>query len=210
VSQQSRRSQATRTDLRSQTWLILLINSLQTTSRPATTVSGNYFSVNYFFLSLFAQRERVSFVADCSSTDMQIRRSRWQDLCLVVWSSCNEGNSLATNCACRVARRSQKTSRPATTGSGNSFSVNSFFLFSFLRERTRFVCCGLIVDRHADQIKQVTRVVPRGMVQLQPGYQSCNDPLLSCCASIANDKSASNNSLGSRGILFREIIFFKI
>ena len=128
---------------------------------------------------------------------MQIRRSRWQDLCLVVWSSCNRGISLATNCACRVARRLQTTSRPATTVSGNSFSVNYFFHFSFLRERTRFVCCGFLVDRHADQKKQVARLVPRGMIQLQPGYQPCNELRLSCCASIANDKSASNNSLGN-------------
>ena len=127
---------------------------------------------------------------------MQIRRSRWQDLFLVVWSSCTQYTSLATICACRVSRRSQTTSRPATTVSGNSFSVNYFFLFSFLRERTRFVCCGLHVDRHAEQKKQVTRLVPRGMVQLQPGYQSCNELCLSSCASIANDKSASNNSLG--------------
>ena len=116
-------------------------------------------------------------------------------MCLVVWSSCNRGTSLAMS-SCRVARRSQTTSRPATTVSGNSFSVNYFFHFSFLRERTRFVCCGLRVDRHADQKKQVARLVPRGMVQLQPGYQSCNELCLSCCASIANDKSASNNSLG--------------
>jgi hypothetical protein len=34
------------------------------------------------------------------------------------------------------------------------------------------------------------------MVQLQPGCQSCNDFRLSCCASIANDVSPSNNSLG--------------
>ena len=94
--------------------------------------------VNYFFLSLFSERERVSFDADCSSIDMQIRRSRWQDLCLVVWSSCNRGTSLATNCACRVARRSQTTSRPATTVSGNSFSVNYFFLFSFSNRENAF------------------------------------------------------------------------
>ena len=136
---------------------------------------------------------------------MQISRSKWQDLCFVLRARCNQGTSLATNCACRVARRSQTTSRPATTVSGNSFSVNYFFLFSFLRERTRFVCCGLLVDRHAEQKKQVARLVPRGLVQLQPGYQSCNELRLSCCGSIANDKSASNKSLGE---LFFGKLFF--
>jgi len=54
------------------------------------------------------------------------------------------------------------------------------FSFSLSRkERTRFVCCGLHVDRHAEQKKQVARLVPRGMIQLQPGYQSCNELRLS-------------------------------
>ena len=117
-------------------------------------------------------------------------------MCLVIWFSCNQDASLATICARRAARRSQMTSRPATTVSGNSFSVKLFFPFLFSRtERTRFVCCRLRVERHADQKKQVTRLVPRDMVQLQPGCQSCNDLRSSCCTSIANDKSVSNNSL---------------
>jgi hypothetical protein len=53
----------------------------------------------------------------------------------------------------------------------------------------------LRVERHADELKQVARLVPCGMVQLQPGCQSCNDLRLSCCLSIANDESANNNSL---------------
>jgi hypothetical protein len=62
----------------------------QTASRPATTVSGNCFSRNYFFLfSFLTQSERVSVGGDCASNDMQISQSTWQDLCLVVWSSCN-------------------------------------------------------------------------------------------------------------------------
>jgi hypothetical protein len=80
---------------------------------------------------------------------------------------------------------------------GILFQEIIFFSFSFSRtERTRFGWCGLRVNRHADQPKQVTRLVPCGMVELQPGYQSCNGLRLSCCASIANDKSASNNSFG--------------
>ena len=95
----------------------------QTTSRPATTVSGNSILVNYFFLfSFLAQREHVSVVADCAWTDMRIRRSRWQDLCPVIRGCYDRDASLATICACRAARRSQTTSRPATTVSGNSFS----------------------------------------------------------------------------------------
>ena len=65
---------------------------LHTTSRPATTVSGNSFSVNYFFLfSFLSERERVSVVADCASNDMRISRSRWQDLCLVVYGPAATG-----------------------------------------------------------------------------------------------------------------------
>ena len=117
-------------------------------------------------------------------------------MCLVVWSSCNQDVSLATICACRAACRSQTTSRPTTTVFGNSFSRINFFPFLFCRtERTRFCWCGLRVERHADQKKQVAILVPCGMVPLQPGYQSCNELLLSCCALIAKDKSPSNNSL---------------
>ena len=43
------------------------------------------------------------------------------------------------------------------------------------------------------------------MIQLQPGYQSSNDLCLSCCMSIANDNSASNNSLGE---FFFDQLFF--
>jgi hypothetical protein len=137
---------------------------------------GNSFSVNYFFLFSFpAQSKRVSVVSDCASKDIQISRSRWEDLCFVVWSSCNRDASLATACACGDARRSQTTSRPATTVSGNSFSRNYFFSFLFSRtEQTRFGWCGLRVDRHADQPKQVARLVLCCMVQLQPGSQPCN------------------------------------
>ena len=133
------------------------------------------------FLFSFSHREnafrllRIGRRSTCRSEE-----AGGKTLCLVVWSSCNRGTSLAMIRSCRVARRSQTTSRPATIVSGNSFSVNSFFHFSFLRERTRFVCCGLLVDRHADQKKQVARLVPRGMVQLQPGYQPCNELCLSC------------------------------
>jgi hypothetical protein len=100
----------------------------------ANDVSPSYNSLRELFLPfLFSRTERTRFVCcGCASTDMQISQSRWQDLCVVVWSSCNQSTSLATICACRVARRSQTTFRPATTVSGNSFSTNYFFLFSFL------------------------------------------------------------------------------
>ena len=105
-------------------------------------------------------------------------------------------------CACRAARRSQTTIRPATTVSGNSFSSNYFsFLFS-RTERTRFGWWELRVERHADQPKQMARLVSCEMVQSQLRYQSCNDLCLSCCMSIANDESASKNIL-------REEFFFK-
>jgi hypothetical protein len=81
-----------------------------------------------------------------------------------------------------------------------------FFPFSLSRtEKTRFVCCGLLVVQHAEQKKQVARPVPRGMVQLQPGYQSCNELRLLCCAMIANDKSARHNSLGE--LVFGKLLF---
>jgi hypothetical protein len=89
---------------------------------------------------------------------------------------------------------------------GELFFCEFFFLFSFLAQRQRvFGRCGLVVDRHADQQKQVARLVPCGMVQLQPGCQSRNEVRLSCCASIANDVSASNNSLGE--LFFCEFFF---
>jgi hypothetical protein len=72
--------------------------------------------------------------------------------------------------------------------------IFSFSRFSQRANAFRWLC-GLRVDRRADQPKQVARLVPCGMVQLQPGYQSCNDLRLPCCASIANDESDSNNSL---------------
>ena len=111
---------------------------LQTTSRPATTVSGNSFSRSYFFLFPFlAQSERVSVDGDCVSNDMQISRSRWQDLFHAICSSCNQNATLATIGTCLAARRSQTTSRPAISVSGNSFSGNYFFLFSFLAQSER-------------------------------------------------------------------------
>ena len=141
---------------------------------------GGILFCEFFFPFLFlAQRERVSVGADCWSNDMQISRSRWQDVCFVVWSSCNRDASLATNCACPAARRSQTTIRPRTTFSGNSF-CEFFFPFSFSRpERTRFGWCGLLVERHADQQKQMARLVLCCVVQLQPGCQSRNKLRLS-------------------------------
>ena len=56
----------------------------------------------------------------------------------LVWSGCNRCTRLAKIRSCRVARRSQTTSRPATTVSGNSFSVNYFFLFSFSHRENAF------------------------------------------------------------------------
>ena len=56
---------------------------LQTTSWPATTVSGNSFLWILFPFPFLAQSERVSVGGDCSSNDMHISRSRLQDLCLV-------------------------------------------------------------------------------------------------------------------------------
>ena len=99
---------------------------------------GILFREIIFSFSLFSERERVSVGADWSSTMMQISRSRWQDSCLVVWSGCNRDVSLAMIRACRVARRSQTTSRPATTVLGNSFSRNYFFFSLSRTERPRF------------------------------------------------------------------------
>jgi hypothetical protein len=66
--------------------------------------------------------------------------------------------------------------------------------------------CGLFVERHAQQQKQVARLVPCGMFQLPSGCQSCNDLRLLCCASIANDRVAQQQQ-SQGGILFQEIIF---
>ena len=213
--------------------------------------------------------------ADYSSNEMQISRSRWQDLCLLVCVCCNRDASFPSPRDTSDARRSQTTYRPATTFSGNSFR-NYFFLFFLLsqrenafwlvridrrttcrsaeardktcallymcaatgmpvlqrhetllmrvdrkrclgqqqhsreilfvtiffyffyycRERTRFGWCGMLVERHADQQKHAARLVPCCMCVLQSGRQSHNELQLSCCASIANNNSAKNNSLG--------------
>ena len=206
---------------------------------------------------------------------MQISRSRWQDSCFVVWSSCNREASLATNCACLAARRSQYDDSAGNNSLGEFFFGQFFFPFLFLAQRERFRLVGIgrrptcrsaeaggktcvlwygtvetgmpvsqrtalvllrvdrkrrigqqqqsrgilfwsiifsfslsrtertsfgwwgfVVDRHADQQKQVARLVPCGTVPLKLGCQSRNDLRLSCCASIADDSSASNNSLG--------------
>ena len=50
---------------------------------------GILFCEFFFLFSFLAQRETVSVGADWSSTDMQIIKSRWQDSCLVVWSTYN-------------------------------------------------------------------------------------------------------------------------
>jgi hypothetical protein len=65
---------------------------------------------------------------------LQNSRSTWQDLCLVVCTSCNQDASFTTRHVTPVARRSQMSIRPATTFSGNSF-CRIFFLFSFLAKR---------------------------------------------------------------------------
>ena len=175
---------------------------VRTTSRPATTVLGNSFSVNYFFLfSFLAQSERVSVGADCAFNDLQISPSRWQDLCLVVWSSCNRVcqscNDLRLSCCVSITN-----DKSAINNSLWEFFFGKlFFPFLFsLTERTSFGCCGLRVERHADQPKQVARHVPCGMVQLPPGYQTCNDQRMLCCASIANDEFGQQQQ--SLGILF--------
>ena len=51
-------------------------------------------------------------------------------MCLVVCTRCSRGTSVGNHCVGPVARRSQMSSRPATTFSGNSF-CRIFFLFSF-------------------------------------------------------------------------------
>ena len=110
----------------------------QTTKRPATTFSGNSFC-EYFFLFLFlAQRERVSIGADCASKHMQISRSRLQDLCIVVCTSCNRDASLVTNCACRAARRSQNDNSTSNNILGEFFFVNSFSFFLFSHRGNAF------------------------------------------------------------------------
>ena len=111
---------------------LLCCASIANNKSASNNSLGEFFFSKLFLPFLFlAQSERVSFGVDCASSDVQISRSRWHDLCLVSWSSCNWGTSLATTCACRAARRSQTTSRPATTVSGYSFSRKYFFLFSF-------------------------------------------------------------------------------
>jgi hypothetical protein len=89
---------------------------------------------------------------------------------------------------------------------GEFFFKKLFFPFLFSRmERTRFGCCGLRVEQHADNQKQVARLVACGMFQLQSGCLSFHDLLLLCCASIANDESASNNNLGE--FFFKKLFF---
>ena len=82
---------------------------------------------------------------------------------------------------------------------GNSFCEYFFSLFLLSHtERTRFGRCGLLVERHSDQPKQVARLVPCCMYQMQPGNQ-CWKPLRrSCCASIAIDDSASQEKIFGR------------
>jgi hypothetical protein len=152
------------------------------------------FPFSFFLFPFLAQRERVLVGGNCSLTAMQISGSKWQDLLLVVWSSCNRDDSLATIRACRVVRRLQTTIRPETTFSGNSFSVNNFFLFSFHRENA-FRLVGIVRWPLCRSAEASGKTCPCGMVQLQPGCQSCNDLRLSCWASIANDDSTSNNIL---------------
>ena len=53
-----------------------------------------------------------------------------------------------------------------------------YFPFFSRTERTRFVLCGLRVERHADQPKQVARLVRCGVVQLRPGCQYCKGSAL--------------------------------
>ena len=87
----------------------------------------------------------------------------------------------------------------------HSRGIHFFLLFFSRIETTCFWWGALLVERHADQQKQVARLVLCCVVQLQPGCQSRNDLRLSCCALIANDESASNNSLGE--LFFKKVFF---
>jgi hypothetical protein len=171
---------------------------------------GEFFFGKIFFRFLFSQREnafrllRIARRSTCRSEEAGGKT------CALLHVPAPTGMPPLQRSALVVLHVDRKRQVGlATTVSGNSFSVKYFFVFSILRERTRFVCYGLLVDRLNDQKKQVARTLPRDMVQLQPGYQSCNELRLSCCGSIANDKSASNNSLGEFffGKLFFPFLF---
>ena len=105
-----------------QSWSMIFACRAGRRSQPTKQHSREFLICEFFFLfSFLAQSEHVSFGADWSSNDMQISRSRLQDLCFVVCTCCDRDVSLATKCACLAPRRSQTTFRPATTFSGNCF-----------------------------------------------------------------------------------------
>ena len=165
-----------------------------------------FFEGKLFFRFLFvAQSERVSVGRDCASTDMQISRSRWQDLCVVVRACCHRSTSPAPHCACRAARRSQTTNRPATTVSGNSFSVNYFFLFSFSHRANAFCLMGIArrtTCRSAEARGKTCSLLYVCAATRKPALQRSVLVVLhvDCKRRIGQQQQ-------SRGILFREIVF---
>ena len=83
---------------------------------------GLRFCEVFSFVPFLTQRDYVLIGADCSSNNMHFKRSRWQVLCFVVCACCSRDASLAPNCACPAARRSQ------TTNSTSNNILGEFFL----------------------------------------------------------------------------------
>jgi hypothetical protein len=98
-------------------------------------------------------------------------------------------NDLRLSCCTSIANDNSASNNSL----GEFFFDQLFFPFLFSRtERTRFGWCGLLVEQRADQPKQVARLVPCGIVQLQPGCQFYSALVHSCWVSIADDNSATN------------------
>jgi hypothetical protein len=115
---------------------------------------------------------------------------------------CQSSNDLRLSCCTSIANDVS----PSNNSLEEFFFGKFFFPFLFSRtERTRFCWCELRVERHADKQKKLSRLVHCCMIEFQPGFQSRNELRLSCCVSIANDDSVSNNSFGE--FFFGEFFF---
>jgi hypothetical protein len=94
-----------------------------------------------------AQSEHILVGANCASNDMQISRSTWQDLCVVVWSSCDRDASLAKDLHLSGCASIANDESASNNSLGEFFFKQLFFLFLFSRtERTRFSWWGLLVE----------------------------------------------------------------
>jgi hypothetical protein len=87
-------------------FVMMCVDCKTTTRQATTTLAGNSFSRNYIlFFPFLAQSEHVLVDADCTSNDMQICQSRWQDVCFVVWTSYNRDASCSIQRVTAVAHR---------------------------------------------------------------------------------------------------------